>query len=308
MGRDQDARRRQKIIEIGLGPRASSLRLPYFFRSWASRMKISREAPDVSDRSIATVWECPSDFRFRLDCVAKLESCSGLNFRRNLKRKEIDDSHTFSRATEVAHEFGARRRGPSDHCTNNAPAAPEFLTPPAKRLLQHNRPESRHPYETSACLRMGAVPLRRQGAKVERFRPPNVPFESAAMATSLTPDDLSIHRHTVALANRELCRGNQDLQGMSVSFGRSDGRGYGRFTPDRPSTPSAFLTALAKTTKASGAPPVRPPCVTLAAISILAVQYSTVPPTFMLVPVNAFERSTEDERAAICVDDLGPFN
>ncbi len=49
MGRHQDARRRQKIIEIGLGPRTSSLRLPYFFRSWASRMKISREAPDVSD-------------------------------------------------------------------------------------------------------------------------------------------------------------------------------------------------------------------------------------------------------------------
>jgi hypothetical protein len=44
-------------------------------------------------------------------------------FGENLKRKEVDDSHSFSRATEVAHEFGARRRGPSDHCTNNAPAA-----------------------------------------------------------------------------------------------------------------------------------------------------------------------------------------
>jgi hypothetical protein len=27
----------------------------------------------------------------------------------NLKRKEVDDSHSLGRATEVAHEFGARR-------------------------------------------------------------------------------------------------------------------------------------------------------------------------------------------------------
>ena len=30
-------------------------------------------------------------------------------FGENLKRKEVDDSHSLSRATEVAHEFGARR-------------------------------------------------------------------------------------------------------------------------------------------------------------------------------------------------------
>jgi len=30
-------------------------------------------------------------------------------FGENLKGKEVYDSHTFSRATEVAHEFGARR-------------------------------------------------------------------------------------------------------------------------------------------------------------------------------------------------------
>jgi hypothetical protein len=30
-------------------------------------------------------------------------------FGEDLKRKEVDDSHSFSRATEVAHEFGARR-------------------------------------------------------------------------------------------------------------------------------------------------------------------------------------------------------
>ena len=30
-------------------------------------------------------------------------------FGENQKRKEVDDSHSLSRATEVAHEFGARR-------------------------------------------------------------------------------------------------------------------------------------------------------------------------------------------------------
>ena len=30
-------------------------------------------------------------------------------FRENLKRKEVDDLHSLSRTTEVAHEFGARR-------------------------------------------------------------------------------------------------------------------------------------------------------------------------------------------------------
>jgi hypothetical protein len=43
------------------------------------------------------------------DSVAKVESCNGPIFRENLKRKEVDDSHSLSRTTEVAHEFGARR-------------------------------------------------------------------------------------------------------------------------------------------------------------------------------------------------------
>ena len=30
-------------------------------------------------------------------------------FGENLKCKEVDDLHSFNRATEVAHEFGARR-------------------------------------------------------------------------------------------------------------------------------------------------------------------------------------------------------
>jgi hypothetical protein len=33
-----------------------------------------------------------ANVRFQSDCVAKVESCSGPNFGKNLKRKEIDDS------------------------------------------------------------------------------------------------------------------------------------------------------------------------------------------------------------------------
>ena len=54
----------------------------------------------------------------------------------NLKRKEVDDlQHSFGRVTEVAHEFGARRRGPSDHYTKNAQAAPRISDPSCKTNL-----------------------------------------------------------------------------------------------------------------------------------------------------------------------------
>jgi hypothetical protein len=46
---------------------------------------------------------------FVADSVAKVESCNGPIFFENLKRKEVDDSHSLSRTTEVAHEFAARR-------------------------------------------------------------------------------------------------------------------------------------------------------------------------------------------------------
>ena len=65
-------------------------------------------------------------------------------FGENHKRKEVDDSHSLSRATEVAHEFGVRRCGPSNSYTNNAPAALRNLTTSAKRLLQHYRDQSGH--------------------------------------------------------------------------------------------------------------------------------------------------------------------
>ena len=42
--------------------------------------------------------------------VLQKSKLAGLEFfGENQKRKEVDDSHSLSRATEVAHEFGARR-------------------------------------------------------------------------------------------------------------------------------------------------------------------------------------------------------
>jgi hypothetical protein len=64
-----------------------------------------------------------SDVCCRGDTVAKVESCNGLNFGENLKRKKIDDSHSLSCVTEVAYEFSVRRQGPSDPYTKTAPAA-----------------------------------------------------------------------------------------------------------------------------------------------------------------------------------------
>jgi hypothetical protein len=49
------------------------------------------------------------DVRFYLDSVAKSKVAPAQIFGENLKRKEVDDSRNLSRATEVAHEFGARR-------------------------------------------------------------------------------------------------------------------------------------------------------------------------------------------------------
>jgi hypothetical protein len=50
--------------------------------------------------------ECP--LIPRLCCKSRKLQRSNF-FGENLKRKEVDDSHGLSRATEVAHEFGARR-------------------------------------------------------------------------------------------------------------------------------------------------------------------------------------------------------
>src|SRR6201989_1038943 len=41
----------------------------------------------------------------------------------NLKREEIDDSYSVSRAPEVAYDFSLRRRGPSHLYTKTEPAA-----------------------------------------------------------------------------------------------------------------------------------------------------------------------------------------
>ena len=50
-------------------------------------------------------------------------------FGENLKRAEIDDSCSLSRATEVADDFSVRRRGPSGPYTKT--------TPTARRNLDH---------------------------------------------------------------------------------------------------------------------------------------------------------------------------
>ena len=53
--------------------------------------------------------------------VEKVESCAGLNFGENLKRTGIADSHSRSRAAEVAYEFSVRQRGPSGPYAKTAP-------------------------------------------------------------------------------------------------------------------------------------------------------------------------------------------
>jgi hypothetical protein len=50
-------------------------------------------------------------------------------FGENLKREEIADSYSLSRATEVAYEFSVRRRGPSGPYLKT--------TPTARRNLDH---------------------------------------------------------------------------------------------------------------------------------------------------------------------------
>jgi len=83
-----------------------------------------QQSSDLSNASIVTKMGDPghvcftsgsdrmADIAWRQlwgDCVAKVESCGAQIFGENLKRKEVNDSLGLSRATEVAHEFGARR-------------------------------------------------------------------------------------------------------------------------------------------------------------------------------------------------------
>jgi hypothetical protein len=49
--------------------------------------------------------------------------------------EEVDDSCSLSRVTEVAYEFGVRRRGPSDLYTKTAPAAVAILDTFCKTTL-----------------------------------------------------------------------------------------------------------------------------------------------------------------------------
>jgi hypothetical protein len=56
-------------------------------------------------------------------------------FGENQKRKEADDSYSLSRATEVAHEFGAWRRGPPRHYSIAARTGQRIWVPPRKKTF-----------------------------------------------------------------------------------------------------------------------------------------------------------------------------
>src|SRR6476619_3450137 len=78
------------------------------------------------------------DVRFKGDCVAKLESCSGPNFWRKPK------SQKRSMIASVALSKSPMNLAQGDEIpqiitrrTRQRPS--EFWTPPAKRLLQHNQ-------------------------------------------------------------------------------------------------------------------------------------------------------------------------
>jgi hypothetical protein len=53
--------------------------------------------------------ESRSDARFETSPVLADSVAVVKNLDENLKRDEVGDSHSLSRATEVAHQFGARR-------------------------------------------------------------------------------------------------------------------------------------------------------------------------------------------------------
>src|SRR5215207_7039356 len=66
------------------------------------------------------------------DIVAKVESCNGLNFWRELEAAEIDDSCNLSRATDVASEFNVRRRGSLRTLHENHAYGPQKFGPPVQ--------------------------------------------------------------------------------------------------------------------------------------------------------------------------------
>jgi hypothetical protein len=96
-------------------------------------------------------------------------------FGENLKREEVDDSYSLSRATEVAHEFSVKRRGPSDLNTKTAPAArgifdhlckTTFATVSAMTRLIHRSKK----YLIRSPRRLGpAMPVRSSGRALAPF-------------------------------------------------------------------------------------------------------------------------------------------
>ena len=108
-------------------------------------------------------------------------------FRENMKRQTIADSNNLNHVTEVACEFNVRRWDPSHLYTKTAPVARRifdhqckttFATISAKRLLQHNRPETVAPtgrvrvrYRRPIC-RADLLPSRQKLTHSVTSRPP----------------------------------------------------------------------------------------------------------------------------------------
>jgi hypothetical protein len=61
---------------------------------------------------------------------------------KTLKHEAIDDSDNLSRATDVAYEFSVRDEVPQIFTRKTRLRPSEFLTPSAKRLLQHYLPRA----------------------------------------------------------------------------------------------------------------------------------------------------------------------
>jgi hypothetical protein len=65
--------------------------------------------PTSAFPSVATIEGTSLEVRFVPIVLQKSKVAAVKTFAENLKRKEVADSHSLSRAIEIAHQFGARR-------------------------------------------------------------------------------------------------------------------------------------------------------------------------------------------------------
>jgi hypothetical protein len=71
--------------------------------------------------------------------LQKSKVAAALIFGENLNHEDIGDSYCLSRATEVAYELACGDEAPQIITPITRQQSSEYLTPSAKRLLQHNR-------------------------------------------------------------------------------------------------------------------------------------------------------------------------